>query len=333
MDGCYACPVRCKKVVKFDEPYPVDPDYGGPEYEALAALGSDCGIDNLKAISKGNELCNAYSMDIISTGGVIAFAMECFEKGLLSTHDTGGIELRFGNDEAMLRCIELIARREGIGALLAEGTARMAQKLGDGTEDFAMHVKGLEVGQHDPRYQRGLGLGFMINATGADHCIVLHDDSYKTEMSMKRLHPMGHLEVLSPEDIGPRKVALFKDEYLKKVIVNCLVLCIFTATPLNHKQLADMTEAVTGWDTGIMEQLKVAERVLTLARLFNIREGFTAADDKLPRRFFQPRIGGDPGGLDPERMEKAKRYYYVLMGWDANTGIPLPEKLEELGIT
>ena len=125
MEGCYACPVRCKKVVKFDEPYPCDPAYGGPEYETLAALGSNCGIDDIKAICKGNERCGANALDTISTGATIAFAMECFEKGLLTAKDTGGIDLRFGNGDAMIQVIDLIARREGIGALLAEGTARM----------------------------------------------------------------------------------------------------------------------------------------------------------------------------------------------------------------
>jgi aldehyde:ferredoxin oxidoreductase len=115
MEGCFACPIRCKKVVKFDEPYSVDPVYGGPEYETLAALGSDCGIGDLKAIAKGNERCNAYSMDTISTGSTIAFAMECYEKGLFGKADTGGLELTWGNADAMLQLIELIARRESIG--------------------------------------------------------------------------------------------------------------------------------------------------------------------------------------------------------------------------
>ena len=157
MDACFSCPVRCKKRVKFDEPYPVDPSYGGPEYETLSSLGSNCGIDNLKAIVKGNELCNAYSLDTISTGGTIAFAMECFEKGLLSVKDTDGIELRFGHEDAMLKCIELIAKREGFGNLLAEGTARLARKIGRGSEKFSMQVKGVEPGQHEPRVMAGFG--------------------------------------------------------------------------------------------------------------------------------------------------------------------------------
>jgi len=160
MEGCWGCPVRCKKICRFDDPYPVDPDYGGPEYETLASFGSNCGIDNLKAIVKANELCNAYGLDTISTGSVIAFAMECFERGLINTKDTGDIELKFGNDEALLKCIELIARRQGFGDRLAEGTARLAKKIGKGAEEFAIHVKGVDLGMHEPRLWPSVGLGF-----------------------------------------------------------------------------------------------------------------------------------------------------------------------------
>jgi len=331
MDGCFACPIRCKKTAKFDKPYSVDPAYGGPEYETLAALGSDCGIDNLKAIVKGGELCNAYSLDTISTGGVIAFAMECFERGLLSLKDTGGIELRFGNDEAMLKSIELIARRKGFGKLMAEGSARMARRIGNHAEDFAMQVKGVEAGQHEPRLMQPLGLSYMINPIGADHVLNMFA-RYDTDESMGPVRPLGMFESIPADDMGPRKIALYKLEHLKAMVTDCLVTCCFI--PWDYKKLADITGAITGWDTGVMEQQRVAERVMTMARLFNIREGFTAADDKLPKRYFQPKTNGalSDKGLDLEKMEKAKRYYYTLMGWDAD-GIPLPEKVEELGIT
>ncbi len=333
MEACFGCPVRCKKVVKFGEPYPVDPAYGGPEYETLASLGSNCGIDNLKAIAKGNELCDAYSLDTISTGGVIAFAMECFENGLLSSQDTNGIELRFGNDEAMLKIVELIAKREGIGDLLAEGTARAAKAIGKEASKFAMQVKGLEIPMHEPRLKLGLGLGFMVNPHGADHCCNMHDTMFVTEGQLKEFKPLGILEPVPIDDIGPRKVALFKAVQLKQIVFDSLVLCRFL--PYTYEQVADVTAAVTGWDMGVMEQLGVAERILTIARLFNIREGFSAADDKLPRRFFQPKTDGFLADkpLDTTKLEKAKSCYYTLMGWDAGTGIPTPEKLEELDIT
>jgi aldehyde:ferredoxin oxidoreductase len=332
MDSCFACPIRCKKRLKFDEPYPVDPDYGGPEYESLSALGSNLGVDNVKAIVKGNELCNTYSLDTISTGGVIAFAMECFEKGLLTTEDTGGIELRFGNDAAMLKCIELIAHRDGFGNLLAEGTSKLARKIGHASEDFAIHVKGIDAGHHEPRLMGSVGLGFMVNPHGADHCCNVLDRKFLVEGGMKAVRPLGFLEPFAEGDMGPRKVALFVAEHLKQVILDCMLMCHLAAVPLNHKVLTDITEAVTGWDTGVVEMLRIAERALTMTRLFNLREGLTADDDRLPKRFFQPKTDGplDNRALDPEKMEKAKRYYYTLMGWDKDTGVPLPEKIEEL---
>ena len=335
MHGCFACPVRCKKVIEVKEPYQVDSAYGGPEYETLAALGSNCGIDDLKAIAKGNELCNAYSIDTISTGCTISFAMECFENGLLTTKDTDGIELNFGNAEAMLQVIELIGRRQGIGNLLAEGSARAAEKIGKGAQGFSMHVKKQEIPMHEPRLSKSLALGYMVNPHGADHCCNLIDIFFagfgkEPDVIVKDAVPLG----MAPApfaDIGPSKVALFRIAQLKRIILDSLVLCMFL--PYSYRQLAEVTSAVTGWNTTTMEQLRVAERTLTICRLFNVRHGLTADDDKLPSRFFEPTRYGAlvDTALDPENMEKAKRYYYSLMGWDSK-GIPTPEKLEELGI-
>jgi len=331
MEGCFACPVRCKKVVQFNEPYHVDPAYGGPEYETLAALGSNCGIDNLKAIAKANERCGAYSLDTISAGVTIAFAMECFEKGLLTAKDTDGIELRFGNDEAMLKVIDLIGRRQGIGDRLAEGTARLARQIGRGSEEFAMHVKGLECGLHEPRLKRGLGLGFMVNPCGADHCNNMHDDMLAHENGIKPFHPLGILEPLPVNEISVRKAGLLRLVNFLRIICDSLAVCVFV--PYTWELEADVLKAVTGWDTGIAELLRVAERILTTARLFNVREGFTSADDVLPERFFQPETDGilSDTHLDRAEYEKAKKFYYALMTWDTS-GVPLPEKVEELEI-
>ena len=335
MHGCFACPVQCKKVIEIKEPYQVDSAYGGPEYETLAALGSNCGIDDLKAIAKGSELCNAYSIDTISTGCTISFAMECFENGLLTTKDTDGIELNFGNAEAMLQVIELIGRRQGIGNLLAEGSARAAEKIGKGAQGFSMHVKKQEIPMHEPRLSKSLALGYMVNPHGADHCCNLIDIFFagfgkEPDVIVKDAVPLG----MAPApfaDIGPSKVALFRIAQLKRIILDSLVLCMFL--PYSYRQLAEVTSAVTGWNTTTMEQLRVAERTLTICRLFNVRHGLTADDDKLPSRFFEPTRYGAlvDTALDHENMEKAKRYYYSLMGWDSK-GIPTPEKLEELGI-
>jgi aldehyde:ferredoxin oxidoreductase len=332
MDSCYGCAIRCKKKVQTGEPYNVDPAYGGPEYETLAAFGSNCCVEDLEAISKASELCNAYSLDTISTGNAISFAMECFEKGLLSTEDTGGIDLRFGNQEAMLQVVGLIARREGIGHLLAEGVMRAAKKIGEMAEEFALHVKGLEPAMHDPRSKPGFGIGYMVNPHGADHCCNMHDTHYLSADVQDELRKFGITNPPPLYDIGPRKVALFKLIHCERIWYDALVLCQYL--PYGFEKGTKLLAAVTGWDTGVVEQIKIAERILTLARMFNIREGFAAVDDDLPRRFYQPKVNGVLADkpLDHEKMERAKRYYYILMGWDAQTGIPVPEKLEDLNI-
>lgn len=335
MDGCFGCPVRCKKMVACEEPYQVDRAYGGPEYETLGALGSACGIDDLKAIAKGNELCNAYSLDTISTGLSIAFGMECFESGLLTSEDTQGVELKFGNADAMLKMIELIARREAVGDLLAEGSARAAQRIGAGAEAFAMHVKNQELPMHEPRLSKALGLGYMVNPHGADHMDNLIDIFYcemteQPNITVADALPLGFEPAPYP-DIGPKKVALFKVLQTKRIIADSLVLCHFL--PYSYLQYAELTASVTGWDTSVMEHIRIAERILTMCRLFNVREGISADDDKLPARFFQPTGEGALSDkcLSREEMENAKRYYYHLMGWDEK-GVPMAEKLEELGI-
>jgi aldehyde:ferredoxin oxidoreductase len=335
MEGCFACPVRCKKVVESQDPYEVDRAYGGPEYETIGAFGSCCGIDEVQAIARANALCNANSLDTISAGVTIAFAMECFQEGLLGEKDTGGIDLRFGNAEAMLQVIQLIIRREGIGAILAEGSAAAAQKIGGGAEKLAMQVKGLEIPMHEPRLSKGLSLGYMVNPHGADHMDNMMDilmSGYGTQLAMflDDALPLG-LEPTTLEDAGPRKVAYFKVQHCKRIICDCLPLCHFL--PYSFAQIVRLVEAVTGWKTTVTEQIRVAERVLTLCRLFNLGAGFTAEEDKLPERFYEPAPGGAlrDKALNREEMEAAKRYYYDLMGWDAN-GVPKAEKLTELGI-
>ncbi|MGD8757214.1 MAG: aldehyde ferredoxin oxidoreductase C-terminal domain-containing protein, partial [Desulfobacterales bacterium] len=168
--GCYACPIRCKRRIALDDPqYGVDSRYGGPEYETIAALGSNLNIANLKAIAKGNEICNRYCIDTISAGMTIAFACECFEAGIITTADTDGLELRFGDADLMLRLLELTAKREGFGDALAEGSARLAQKWGHPNAVDHLAVKGQEISMHDPRIKVGVGIGFAISPYGADH--------------------------------------------------------------------------------------------------------------------------------------------------------------------
>jgi aldehyde:ferredoxin oxidoreductase len=334
---CYGCFIRCKREVRVGEPYFVDPIYGGPEYETVAAFGSMCGIGDLKAISKANQLCNAYGLDTISTGGLISFAMECYENGILTKEDTGGLELRFGNVEAMIRMVEMIGKREGFGNTLAEGISPAAEKFGKGAERFAMHVKGMPIPFHEPRGKVGVGLGYAVSATGPDHMEYPHDPFWATEAGISLLRPLGILEPVDVFDLGPQKVRIFV--YLQQYwnLLNSLGVCMFTAKPFGPQTLngiVDYVKAVTGWETSLFDLLKVAERHANMARIFNLREGLTARDDTLPDRFFQPMEGGILKGkrIDREQFSKALETYYEMMGWDPETGVPKRGKLAELDL-
>ena len=332
--ACFACPVQCKREVKVDEPYVVDPRYGGPEYETIAALGSNCDITDLKAIAKGGELANAYGLDSISCGVAISFAMECFENGLLTSKDTGGIDLRFGNESAMLQMVEQIALRRGLGDLLAEGVARAAKKIGSGAEEFAFHIKGQELPMHEPRWKQGMGVGFSMSPTGADHCHNIHDIAY-TEVtpSLEMLNAVGILEPMPLNDLSPAKIRLLKyySEFIH--LLNCSVCCYFVMALglVGFDRITQLVRSVTGWDTTFFELLKIGERAANLARVFNLREGFTAQDDSMPQRFFTPHGSGPlKVALDPEAFQQAKETYYDMTGWP--NGVPSPGKLGELGI-
>jgi aldehyde:ferredoxin oxidoreductase len=334
---CYGCFVRCKREVQVGEPYFVEPIYGGPEYETVAAFGSMCGIADLKAISKANQLCNAYGLDTISMGGLISFAMECYENGILTKGDTGGLELRFGNVEAMMRMLEMIGKREGLGDTLAEGICPAVEKFGKGAERFAMHVKGMPVPFHEPRGKVGVGLGYAVSATGPDHMEYPHDPFWATEAGISLLRPLGIFEPVDVFDLGPQKIRIFV--YLQQYwnLLNSLGICAFTAKPMGPQTLngiVDYVKAVTGWETSLFDLLKVAERHANMARIFNLREGLTARDDTLPDRFFQPMEGGTLKGkkIDKEQFSKAIETYYEMMGWDPETGIPKKAKLAELDL-
>lgn len=330
---CYACAVQCKRIVEVDGPHSVDPQYGGPEYETLAAFGSNCGVDNLPLLAKANELCAAYGLDSISTGAVIAFAMECFKRGLLTRSDTDGIELRWGNASSILQMLNLIIRREGIGDLLAEGVARTAHAIGAEAEEIALHVKGQELPMHEPRIKHGLGVGYAVSPTGADHMHNLHDTAYISEGdALRRLRDFGDFNPMPVDDLGPEKMRLFVHHVNWRHFLDCALMCHFL--PYSPEQMANLVNAVTGWDTDIWELLRVGERAATLARMFNVRQGFSRADDMLPRRFFKPfMIQSDvqERPLDSAAFEAAISTYYKMMGWDA-VGIPTRERLEELNI-
>jgi len=328
MEGCFACPVRCKKVVEFKEPYVHDGEYGGPEYETMASLGSDIGVNDLRALCKMNERCNAYSLDTISAGSTIAFAMECYEKGLITKKDTDGLELTWGNAQAAMKAIELLTRREGFGDLLAEGTARMAKKIGKGSEVFAMHTKGLEPGMHEPRLNKALAIGYLVNPHGADHCSSFGGGT--SPMGLDAMHALGIFRA-TEDNYSPYRMSIYKTTHCMGMIKDCMLMCSYVQCSTDRQ--VEILKAVTGWNTGPVELIKIGHRILTVMRLFNIAQGFTAADDILPERWYQPKTNGALSNTarTKKEMDDARKYYYYYMGWDEK-GVPRPETLAELQI-
>lgn len=345
-ERCYACSVACKRVIEGSHgDTHISKEYGGPEYESIASLGSQLGIDDIWAIAKANELCNSLGMDTISAGVTISWAIECFERGLLTDTDTGGITLAWNDPQTLLKLLPMIAYRQGFGALLAEGSKRAAEYMGRNTEQYAMHVKGQEMPAHEPRGKWGVGLGFGVSPTGADHLQAAHDPHFsnavysKVENRTERedLSQVGIIETVPLEDLSPAKVRLFVYQQYIWALHDVLDWCVFvTKTEFLHFRLQQLVEAVryiTGWRTNAFELLKAGERAVTMARAFNCREGFSADDDYLPERMYTPVRAGTLKGhfIDRNAYEQALKLYYGMMGWNED-GVPQKSKLEELGI-
>jgi aldehyde:ferredoxin oxidoreductase len=335
-DTCQGCPVRCKQVFENNDQDPyrhLDPVYGGAEYEAMAAFGSCCYVSDNLAVLKANELANAHGLDAISAGVAIAFVMECFENGILTPADTGGLEYRWGDADMMVRSVELIARRVGFGDVMAEGVARMAARFGPTSEPFNMTVKGQELPMHEPRLKHAMGVGYAVAPVGADHMMNMHDTAFVRDgRSLQRVNsaldkPIGGV----PRDVlDESKMQIFYHELNWQHFQDCALICQFYCYDYDH--LAEALSGVSGLEYGIHDILAVGARAQALARLFNLREGLTAADDRLPRRVMQAFDEGpiEGSGIREEDFDWFKRRFYERMGWDLDTGKPTDECLQAL---
>lgn len=342
-DTCYACVVRCKRVVEINEgPYQVDPLYGGPEYETLATLGSYCGIGDLAAVSLANQICNMYGVDTIACGATIAFAMECFEKGIIGLEQTGGLELKFGNKDAMLEVLNQIVTNSGpLGKVLSQGSARAAKVWGPKAEDCLITVKNHEAPAHMPQAKKSLALIYAVNPFGADHQSSEHDPYYEGEpapLNLDRLKELDLKEPTEPGSLGPEKVRFAAYTQICYSLLDTLELCQFvwgpTWTLYGPSDIVTLVNAVTGWRVSLYELMKVGERRLNLLRVFNAREGFGREQDVLPKKFFRPLVGTGPTAgvaIDPQEFEQALDLYYQIMGWSPD-GKPTRAKLVDLGI-
>ena len=332
---CYSCSVKCKRAVAWqDEKYQLDIEHGGPEYESLGALGSMLEIDNLPAIAKANQYCNLQGMDTISAGCAIAFAMECFEEGLITEKDTGGRLVRFGDADAMLWLLEEMAERRNFGGILSKGVKRAAQVIGNNAEQFALHVKGNELAAHDGRGKTGMAMGVALSATGADHIETPHDTLYTENIEV--LKPFGILEPIDPYAVDEAKVKYFIVGQKLWGINNCFGVCNFASVPahgMTFPHLVDVINAITGWNTNIHELMKITERANVMTRIFNNREGFNPADDRVIERWHEPLTKGMAKGryIDRQEFREALDLYYELSGWDKD-GKPGKGKLVELDL-
>lgn len=336
--ACSQCPVACKRVVEVNQgPYaPVEAGYGGPEYENVASLGSLLLIGDLEAVSKENQMCNAYGIDTISAGVIIAWLMECYEKGIITKKDIDGIEATWGNAEAAMKLIEKMSLREGIGNLLAEGIKKAAARIGRGSEKYAMEVKGLEIPMHEPRGKKGVGLAYAVSARGACHMQTFHD----TDLEAENVAPeIGIAGGLNRHDTSRDKVDMIKKSQDWVAITNSLCLCTAPAWVgfeyTKPSFLVEALNAVTGMNFTVNELMTIGERMNNLCRCFNVREGITRKDDYLPRRFMEEPLPDGPSRgqrITNEELQKMLDDYYELRGWNKSTGIPDKGKLLELGL-
>jgi aldehyde:ferredoxin oxidoreductase len=335
-DTCHACPITCKQVFEYedDDPYrKLDPEYGGPEYEAMAAFGPTCGVEDNLAVSKANELANAYGLDAISTGVSIGFVMECFEQGILTAKDTGGLEYRWGDADLLVKSVEMIANRAGFGDVLAEGVDRMSQRFGPATAPFNITVKGQELPMHEPRLKHALGVGYAVAPVGADHQMNMHDTFFASEgHDLDRVNAALDQKIgpVSPKVLNEDKMQIFLHELNWMHFQDCAINCHFY--PYRYEHMATALSGATGIVYDIHDILNVGARAQTLSRLFNVREGFTAADDKLPKRVMKAFKSGPLAGVEinDDDFAWARRRFYELMQWDPETGVPTEACLEAL---
>ncbi|MGD0626785.1 MAG: aldehyde ferredoxin oxidoreductase family protein [Thermodesulfobacteriota bacterium] len=328
--GCKFCPIHCGRLVKNTEgPFALDGVIEGPEYETLAAFGSLCMNDNLKAIAKANEYCNRFGLDTISTGSIIAFAMECREKGLLSEKDLDGVDLSFGNAEGMVEMVKRIAYRQGeLASLLAEGSRKASSVIGGGAEEYAIHVKGLELAMHDPRFSWGHALSYSTSNRGACHLSSL---SHPFELAVA-------LPELGYEKPYPGRQREGKAQWVIHLqhvmtILDSLSICKFTmlSNALTISHFREWLQQITGVGRSLEEFMALGERAFTLKRMINNRRGITRKDDMLPPRFRTLKKRGGSIDFDVPALLPMLSEYYDLRGW-TEEGRPTPETIRRLGL-
>jgi len=325
--ACFTCPIACKRTVKVAEgKYKVE-EGPGPQYETICAFGSLMVIEDLAAVIKMGEMADRYGMDSISCGATIAFAMECFEKGLITSKDLEGGQLRWGNADDVLAIMEKITHRKGFGNVLAEGSRSAAQKIGKNAADYTVEIKGLEFALYDVRGSHGHGLGFMMSNRGACH---VASEIGKIESSWTTWPDIGVTGGYDPMgDEGKGELNFICENVA--MLSNSVTMCQFGLMSMTVTELAEALKAATGFDYDLKEVMECGERIWMLQRGLNNLMGITAADDRMPKRIMTPHTEGAAAGSVPN-VELMLKDYYKARGLDAK-GRPLKEKLVSLGLS
>ncbi|MGD0625427.1 MAG: aldehyde ferredoxin oxidoreductase family protein [Thermodesulfobacteriota bacterium] len=325
---CEKCVIGCGRRVKIDKGPYAGVEGAGPEYETIALLGSLCLVDDLEAIAKANELCNRFGMDTISCGGSIAFAMEAYEKGLITKKETGELELLWGRGDVVVKMVEKIGKREGLGHLLGEGVRIAAEKIGKNAVEFSPHVKGLEIPGHDPRCYNAGGVSYATSNRGACH-LAGFSHTFERILSLPEIgieKPLPRLEVKGKGELAAKTQNVMG-------LYDALKVCKFTLFGgLKLTPIAAWYTMVTGVPLDVPELLKIGERIFNQKRLYNVRCGISRKDDTLPARFLTLKRTGE--GLTPNLppLGEMLSEYYQVRGW-SEEGIPTPEKLRDLGLS
>jgi aldehyde:ferredoxin oxidoreductase len=319
--ACYRCPIGCGRETRAPS-YRVD-RVDGPEYETIASFGSLMMIDNLEAVIYAGHLCNTYGLDTISAGCTIALACEMFERGIINKANTDGLEIRYGDIETVHRLIPMIARRQGFGDVLAEGSAALAERFH--VPDLAVTVKRLEVPMHDPRAFTGMAVTYALSPCGASH---MQGDMYGVDMGQSVSTELG-IEFGDRFESSEQKGRLAARQQAWRNLYNSLILCQFQ-DPGVLGVLKALNYA-TGWNLKSEDLMTLGKRIVTMKRLLNIRRGVTRADDCLPAILLKPLHSGGTEGNVPD-LEALLKGAYAEFGWDANTGRPAGKTIEELGL-
>jgi len=333
-ESCFACPIHCGKYSKVETGKYAGTKGGSPEYETIVCLGSKCGIGNLDVIIKANELANRYGIDTISLGDTIAFAMEAFEKGLLTLDDTDGIELVWGNEDALIALIEKTAFRQGFGNYLAEGTKILSEKIGKDSDKFALHIKGMEPPAYDVRTAKAFGLGWATATRGADHLAALPNFELLGYEPEKGLEWFGSRESVDPFAWkGKPKMVFWHENF--GAIVDSAEMCKYTCFSAYAVKPEDMSKFLT-FATGINftteKLMEIGERIYNLERLFNLREGIGKDEDRLPARFTEEPLPEGPSKGNFVELDKMLPEYYSIRQWNEKNGLPSKDLLTRLNL-